>query len=57
MTLTTWQELKTEIQAKNTEKWCVVGDFNAVRDKTKRKGTNENSRLKEMEEFDEFISE
>lgn len=52
-----WQELETKIQVKNTDKWYVVGDFNAVRDTTERKVTNGNSRSKEMEDFDEFISE
>jgi hypothetical protein len=40
--------------------WCVVGDFNSVRDVHKRRGVNQSSsagRSGEMEEFDTFLGD
>lgn len=51
-----WHDLKTEILAKCEDKWCVIGDFNADRNVPERRGSSENLRMKQMEDFDEFIT-
>ncbi|MCH80823.1 DUF4283 domain protein, partial [Trifolium medium] len=52
-----WLDLKDIIFPKRENRWCIMGDFNAVRDESERRGTSENSRRDEIEVFDEFILE
>ncbi|XP_058774728.1 uncharacterized protein LOC131649000 [Vicia villosa] len=52
-----WVELKARLTEKQGVCVCVLGDFNAVRDVEERKGSNENNRREEMEDFNNFISD
>jgi hypothetical protein len=52
-----WAELKNVILAKKEERWCVLGDFNAIREESERRGANNNIRREEVVGFDEFITD
>jgi exonuclease III len=52
-----WLELKNVLLAKKQERWCVLGDFNAIREESERKGVSNNIRSEEIAEFDDFITD
>ncbi|PNX67081.1 cysteine-rich receptor-like protein kinase, partial [Trifolium pratense] len=52
-----WLDLKELILSQREYRWCIMGDFNAIRDEAERRGSSENSRRDEINDFDEFILE
>lgn len=44
------------MRGKEDERWCICGDFNAVRVAEERRGRNSVCKRREMIEFNEFIS-
>ncbi|PNX92269.1 cysteine-rich receptor-like protein kinase [Trifolium pratense] len=52
-----WADLKEMILTQREDNWCLLGDFNAIRDETERKGSSEVIRREEIIDFDDFISE
>ncbi|PNX72998.1 cysteine-rich receptor-like protein kinase [Trifolium pratense] len=52
-----WLEIRNTFLAKKEERWCILGDFNAIREESERRGISEQFRRGDMEDFDDFISE
>ena len=53
-----WKELLDYKNSSNVSRWCIVGDFNSVRNRNERVGSSNNgggnSGNKEIEEFNAF---
>ncbi|XP_058758687.1 uncharacterized protein LOC131631944 [Vicia villosa] len=52
-----WSDLLNRINRNREVSICILGDFNAIRDISERKGGNETYNMNEIEEFDNFISD
>ncbi|XP_058759958.1 uncharacterized protein LOC131633264 [Vicia villosa] len=52
-----WNDLLHKINRKRDDRICLMGDFNAIRDVSERKGGVEAGCLNEIAEFDNFITE
>nr|KYP61690.1 hypothetical protein KK1_016198 [Cajanus cajan] len=51
-----WRELIQVIEARGGDRWCVVGDFNAIRCEEERKGVRGFDRREEMRLFSDFVN-
>ncbi|XP_058741211.1 uncharacterized protein LOC131613570 [Vicia villosa] len=52
-----WNELLSKINRKRDDRICLIGDFNAIRDVSERRGGIVAGCLNEIAEFDNFISD
>lgn len=53
-----WEELVTLVETSNNGRWCILGDFNSVKNAgEERKGVDSFDRREDMELFCDFISE
>lgn len=52
-----WDDLLSLMDSRVGDKWCVLGDFNAIKSLSKRKGVDGVNRAEEMQMFGDFISE
>lgn len=51
-----WEELASQLDNRGGDKWCILGDFNSIKDVSERKGVVGNNRSMEMQLFGDFIS-
>lgn len=52
-----WNILTKKMWGKEDERWCICGDFNAIRCEEERRGQVSSDRRREMREFNEFINQ
>lgn len=52
-----WEELENHMFGRGGDRWCIMGDFNSVKDSREKKGVDANNRGDEMQMFGEFIAE
>jgi len=51
-----WEELANIKQAQQNSTWCIIGDFNAVRNGNEKKGVRiEGIKKREIKRFNNFI--
>lgn len=51
-----WGLLEGKLKGKESELWCICGDFNSVRNENERKGSANGGQKKEMREFNDLIN-
>lgn len=51
-----WREL-IQVMTESGDKWCIMGDFNSIRNESERKGVITRDRHEEIRCFEEFIAE
>lgn len=51
-----WELLEARVKGREDDKWCICGDFNAVRNENERRGLTNGGRRKEMRDFNELIN-
>lgn len=52
-----WDDLLSLMYSRVGDKWCVLGDFNAIKSLSEWKGVDGVNRAEEMQMFGDFISE
>lgn len=50
-----WELLMLRMRGRESERWCVSGDFNTVRNESERRGVSIQDRRGEMRDFNTFI--
>lgn len=52
-----WEEIASQMEIRGGEKWCILGDFNSIKDVSERKGVDGYNGSEEIQLFGDFIAE